>query len=192
MRSKIRSPVPQPFTAAHEKLARKYEHHLLLKMAGDGVGEAKSGWWIISNRPKAISLSVRRRRQQSVFTPFRRCGRSNSLSGVHSDEVEDILALDIALRRNEPSGMSIYRRRSTASWCTSSIRPFYVLCLPSGLHSEKRRGVHALKEQMLELLQQRGAQYPPSITSVICIKHRRRCRSSIGERSDQQHESGDR
>ena len=57
--------------------------------------------------------------------------------------------------------MSIYRRRSTASWCTSfPLRPFYVLCLPSGLHSEKGVDVHALKEQMLELLQQRGAQYP--------------------------------
>ncbi len=161
-------------------------------MAGDGVGEAKSCWWIISNRPRAISLSVRRRKEQSVFTPFRRCGRSNSLSGCHSDEVEDILALDIALRRNDTNGMSIYRRRSTASWCTSSIRPFYVLCLPSGLHREKRRGCHALKEQMLELLQQRGAQYPANITSVICIKHRRRCRSFIAKRSDQQYESGDR
>ncbi|XPE64803.1 hypothetical protein ACNKHU_13125 [Shigella flexneri] len=29
----------------------------------------------------------------------------------------------------------ISRRRSTASWCTSSLRPFYVLCLPGGLRA---------------------------------------------------------
>ena len=35
-----------------------------------------------------------------------------------------------------------------------------MLCIPSGLHREKGVDAHALKEQMLELLHERGAQYP--------------------------------
>ena len=90
------------------------------------------GWWIISNRPKAISLSVRRRKAAKRFytvSPLRaqqfvirRCipmksktfWRWISLCGVTT-----------------PSGMSIYRRRSTASWCTSSITA--ILCAMSSI-----------------------------------------------------------
>lgn len=59
----------------------KYEHHLLLKWRAMASVKPNRGWWIISNRPRAISLSVRRRKAAKRFTPFRRCGRSNSLSG---------------------------------------------------------------------------------------------------------------
>ncbi len=33
-------------------------------------------------------------------------------------------------------------------------------CVPSGLRGEKGADSHALKEQMLEILNQRGAEYP--------------------------------
>ncbi len=161
-------------------------------MAGDGLVKPNRGWWIISNRPRAISFLYAGGRQQSVFTPFRRCGRTIRYQAVHSDEVEDILALDILCGVTTPSGMSIYRRRSTASGAQALLRPFYVLCLPSGLHLKKGVDVHALKEQMLELLQQAARNTLPNITSVICIKHRRRAEVLSRERSDQQYESGDR
>ena len=80
---------------------------------------------------------------------------------MHSDEVEDILALDIALRRNDTEWYEHLPPEIDSQLVHKALlRPFYVLCLPSGLHSEKGVDVHALKEQMLELLQQRGAQYP--------------------------------
>ncbi|XNN30249.1 hypothetical protein ACLK2F_12000 [Escherichia coli] len=63
---------------------------------------------------------------------FAAAGAAIRYQAVHSDEVEDILALDIALRgATTPSGMSIYRRRSTASWCTSSITA--ILCAMSSI-----------------------------------------------------------
>ncbi len=110
---------------------------------------------------------------------------------MHSDEVEDILALISLCGVTTPSGMSIYRRRSKPTGAQALLRPFYVLCLPSGYIVKKGVDVHALKEQMLELLSSAARNTLPSITSVICIKHRDVAEVLSRERSDQQHESGD-
>jgi D-lactate dehydrogenase len=40
----------------------KYEHHLLLKMAGDGIEEAQAWLTEFFKPPKAISLPVRRKK----------------------------------------------------------------------------------------------------------------------------------
>lgn len=59
----------------------KYEHHLLLKMAGDGVGEAKS--WLVDYFKQAEGdfFVCTPEEGSKAFLPFRRCGRNDSLSG---------------------------------------------------------------------------------------------------------------
>ena len=79
----------------------KYEHHLLLKMAGDGIAEAQNWLSRFFKTAEGISSPVHLRREQSVPAPFCRCGAAIRYQAVHSEEVEDILALDIALRRND-------------------------------------------------------------------------------------------
>ena len=71
-------------------------------MAGDGVGEAKS--WLVDYFKQAegdFFCLYAGGRQQSVLHRFAAAGAAIRYQAVHSDEVEDILALDIALRRND-------------------------------------------------------------------------------------------
>lgn len=110
----------------------KYEHHLLLKMAGDGVGEAKS--WLVDyfkqaegdffvctpeEGSKAFYTVSPLRAQQFVI---RRCIPMKSKTFWHWISLCGVTT---------PNGMSIYRRRSTASWCTSSIMA--ILCAMSSI-----------------------------------------------------------
>ncbi|VFT68568.1 D-lactate dehydrogenase [Escherichia coli] len=119
----------------------KYEHHLLLKMAGDGVGEAKS--WLVDYFKQAegdFFVCTPEEGSKAFLHRFAAAGAAIRYQAVHSDEVEDILALDIALRRNDTEWYEHYRRTSTASWCTSSITA--ILCAMSSIRitSLKRRG----------------------------------------------------
>ena len=80
----------------------KYEHHLLLKMAGDGVGEAKS--WLVDYFKQAegdFFVCTPEEGSKAFLHRFAAAGAAIRYQAVHSDEVEDILALDIALRRND-------------------------------------------------------------------------------------------
>jgi len=80
---------------------------------------------------------------------------------VHSDEVEDILALDIALRRNDADWFETLPDEIRASL---SHRLYYGHFFCHVFHQDyivkKGVDVHALKAQMLEILQARGAEYP--------------------------------
>ncbi|MCR4252393.1 D-lactate dehydrogenase, partial [Escherichia coli] len=79
----------------------KYEHHLLLKMAGDGVGEDKS--WLVDyfNQAEGDFFVCKPEGGSKAFLHrFSAAGAALRYQAVHSDEVEDILALGIALRRN--------------------------------------------------------------------------------------------
>ena len=80
----------------------KYEHHLLLKMAGDGVGEAKA--WLVDYFKQAegdFFVCTPEEGSKAFLHRFAAAGAAIRYQAVHSDEVEDILALDIALRRND-------------------------------------------------------------------------------------------
>ena len=70
-------------------------------MAGDGIAEAQNWLSEFFKTAEGISSPVHLRREQSVPAPFCRCGAAIRYQAVHSEEVEDILALDIALRRND-------------------------------------------------------------------------------------------
>ncbi len=148
-------------------------------MAGDGVGEAKS--WLVDYFKQAEGDFF-------VCTPEEGSKAFYTVSPLRAQQF--VIRLCIPMKSKTfwrwislcgvttPNGMSIYRRRSTASWCKALLRPFYVLCLPSGLHREKRRGC-ACAERTDAGTASAAWRAIPSITSVICIKHRKRCRSFI-------------
>lgn len=70
-------------------------------MAGDGVGEAKS--WLVDYFKQAEGdfFVCTPEEGSKAFYRFAAAGIMIRYQAVHSDEVEDILALDIALRRND-------------------------------------------------------------------------------------------
>lgn len=80
---------------------------------------------------------------------------------VHSDEVEDIVALDVALRRNDRKW---FERLPESIDKQISHKLYYGHFMCHVFHQDyivrKGNNCTALEHEMLELLDQRGAQYP--------------------------------
>lgn len=91
---------------------------------------------------------------------FAAAGAAIRYQAVHADEVEDILALDIALRRNDTEWYE-HMPPEIDSQLVHKLYYGHFMCYV--FHQDyivKRRGCTCAKEQMLELLHERGAQYP--------------------------------
>ena len=131
-------------------------------MAGDGVGEAKS--WLVDYFKQAegdFFVCTPEEGSKAFLHRFAAAGAAIRYQAVHSDEVEDILALDIALRRNDTEWYEHLPPEMDAG-LRAPVYYGHFMCYVSHQDYIVKKGVdvHALKEQMLELLRQRGAQYP--------------------------------
>ncbi|MFG0517392.1 D-lactate dehydrogenase [Kluyvera intermedia] len=140
----------------------KYEHHLLLKMSGEGIDEAQA--WLAEYFKTAegdFFACTPEEGSKAFLHRFAAAGAAIRYQAVHADEVEDILALDIALRRNDTEWFEhlppeindklVYKLYYGHFMCHVFHQDYIV-----------KKGVdpHDLKEQMLVLLRERGAQYP--------------------------------
>lgn len=140
----------------------KYEHHLLLKMSGDGIAEAQN--WLtdfFQHHEGDFFVCTPEEGNKAFLHRFAAAGAAIRYQAVHADEVEDILALDIALRRND----SDWFEQLPAEIDSQLVHKLYYghfMCHVFHQDYIVKKGVdsHALKAQMLALLKQRGAQYP--------------------------------
>ncbi|QDY41420.1 D-lactate dehydrogenase [Candidatus Pantoea soli] len=140
----------------------KFEHHLMLKMSGEGVAEAQAylqeyfreggGEFFVCDAKEGAHAFLHR---------FAAAGAAVRYHAVHADEVEDILALDIALRRNDEAwfeqlppefDQDLLHRLYYGHFFCHVFHQDYIV--------KKGVDVHALKERMLAILNQRGAEYP--------------------------------
>ncbi len=139
-----------------------YEHHLILKMHDDGIDEAASylqqffaacdGDYFVCDEREARIAGLHR---------FAAAGAAIRYQAVHQDKVEDMLALDIALRRNEQDWFENLPPELDEKILH---RLYYGHFLCHVLHQDyivkKGVDVKALKKAMLALLDRRGAEYP--------------------------------
>lgn len=140
----------------------KYEHHLLLKMSGDGITEAQT--WLAEYFKTAegdFFACTPEEGNKAFLHRFAAAGAAIRYQAVHADEVEDILALDIALRRNDTEWFE-HLPPEIDSKLVHKLYYGHFMCHVFHQDYIVKKGVdaHALKEQMLELLRARGAQYP--------------------------------
>ncbi|QXA49077.1 D-lactate dehydrogenase [Enterobacter cancerogenus] len=140
----------------------RYEHHLLLKMAGDGIAEAQT--WLTEFFKTAdgdFFACTPEEGSKAFLHRFAAAGAAIRYQAVHSDEVEDILALDIALRRNDTEWFE-HLPPEFDSKLVHKLYYGHFMCYVFHQDYIVKKGVdaHALKEQMLTLLRARGAQYP--------------------------------
>jgi D-lactate dehydrogenase (quinone) len=80
----------------------RFEHHLMLKMCGGGIGEARQN--LRSNLPSATGdffECTTAEAAKAFLHRFVAAGAAVRYRAVHERDVEDIVALDIALRRND-------------------------------------------------------------------------------------------
>lgn len=140
----------------------KYEHHLLLKMAGDGIAEAQS--WLSEFFKTAegdFFACTPEEGSKAFLHRFAAAGAAIRYQAVHADEVEDILALDIALRRNDTEWFEKLPPEID-SQLVHKLYYGHFMCYVFHQDYIVKKGVdaHALKAQMLALLKARGALYP--------------------------------
>ena len=140
----------------------KYEHHLILKMGGEGVEEARAflkeyfathgGAFFECNAEETQAAMLHRFAVASAAIRYR---------SVHDDEVEDLVALDIALRRDDRDWFEtlppeidnkIIHKLYYGHFMCHVFHQDYII--------KKGNDCMALEHEMLHLLDQRGAQYP--------------------------------
>ncbi len=140
----------------------RYEHHLILKMHDGGIEEAarllpellegKDADFVTCSPQEAKIAGLHR---------FAAAGAAVRYGHVHANEVEDILALDIALRRNDRDWEEKLPPEITDKLVT---KIYYGHLMCHVFHHDyvvkKGEDPKAIKAAMLKLLDERGAEYP--------------------------------
>lgn len=140
----------------------QYEHHLILKMRDGGVAEARTFLKaFFAGREGDFFECTAREGKLASLNRFAAAGAAIRYQNVHRGEVEDILALDIALKRNERNWLELLPKHISDKLVH---RLYYGHFFCHVLHQDyivkKGVDVAALKAEMLKLLDQRGAEYP--------------------------------
>lgn len=140
----------------------RYRHHLILKMRDGGIEEA-SGYLKshFKSRDGDFFECTDREAKIAGLHRFAAAGAAVRYMAIHRNEVEDILALDIALRRNDREW---YERlpKEIEDKLVSKLYYGHFMChvLHQDYIVKKGNDPKALKADMLKILDQRGAEYP--------------------------------
>ena len=141
----------------------KYEHHLIVKMGGKGVQEAHEflktyfcdatkGGYFECNAEETQAAMLHRFAVASAAIRYR---------AIHEKEVEEIVALDVALRRNDNEWFEVLPPEIDNK---ISHKLYYGHFMCHVFHQDyivkKGYDCETLEHDMLKLLDQRGAQYP--------------------------------
>lgn len=140
----------------------RYEHHLILKMADNGIAEAaaflkeyfqnKKGSYFCCNDKEAEAAMLHR---------FATAGAATVYRSVHSKTVEDLVALDIALRRNDKQWFETLPDSISQHFIHKLYYGhFFCSVFHQDYLAKKGTDCSKVEEEMLVILDQRGAQYP--------------------------------
>jgi len=153
---------PDHLPARMRSFRDRFEHHLILKMAGTGIAQAAA--YLASLFPSASGdfFECSPAEADKAFRHrFVAAGAAMRYRAVHARDCEDIVALDIALRQNDMNWFEALPRE---------VREQLHLALYYGhffchvFHQDYivRKGcdVEALKRRLCQLLDERGAEYP--------------------------------
>jgi D-lactate dehydrogenase len=156
----------------------KYEHHLMLKMSGPSIDEARS--FLKSIFPSAQAAEARSylesafpsaqgaffectddEGEKAFLHRFAAAGAAIRYRAIHRREVEDIVALDVALRRNDPNWFETLPE-DVARPITHKLYYGHFFC--HVFHQDyivsKGHNTTEVEHRMWKLLDARGAQYP--------------------------------
>lgn len=140
----------------------RFEHHLILKARDGGIAETQAYLdQAFADSEADYFACTPREGKIAGLHRFAAAGAAIRYQNVHTAEVEDILALDIALKRNERDWLETLPPRINDQILH---RLYYGHFMCHVLHQDYivRKGVDvkALKAEMLALLEKRGAEYP--------------------------------
>lgn len=154
--------LPQHLPQSIRDYRDRYEHHLILKMADDGIAEAetflksyfqqKNGNFFRCNEQEAEAAMLHR---------FAAAGAATTYRNAHCDKVENIIALDVALRRNDSEWFETLPESINQHFIHKMYYGhFFCHVFHQDYIAKKGTDCTKVEDEMLVLLDQRGAQYP--------------------------------
>ncbi len=141
---------------------RRFEHHLILRMAGDGVAEARNLLKSVFPTTNGDFIECTKDEGEKAFLHrFAVAGASIRYRALHREVVDDFVALDVALRRNdddwdEKLPPELDARITGVSYCGH----FFCHVFHRDYFLRKGEDPIAFERDMLAYLDTRGAEYP--------------------------------
>jgi D-lactate dehydrogenase (quinone) len=153
---------PQHLPARMVRWRDRFRHHLILKMSGAGIAEAArylrtvfpsiSGDFFECTNEEATKALLHRFVAAAAAVRYRL---------IHDVEVEDIVALDVALRRNERRWFEVLPQDVTAQiHMALYYGHFFCHVFHQDYIVRKNCSSRALEHRLCQLLDARGAEYP--------------------------------
>ncbi|MGF6767564.1 D-lactate dehydrogenase [Paraburkholderia sp. GAS199] len=141
---------------------KKFDHHLLLKVSAEGADEARSFLnQYFDNATGSYFECTAAEGEKAFLHRFAAAGAANRYRALHEQTVENILALDIALPRNN---MDWFERLPEEIEEPIMIKLYYGHFLCHVFHQDyivkKGHDCMAIEHKMWKLLDNRGAEYP--------------------------------
>lgn len=140
----------------------RFEHHLMLKVSGalaDETEQLLSG--VLAHDDGAFFRCIGSEGSKAFLNRFACAGAAVRFRAVHPESVEDIVPLDIALRRND---MDWFERLPPELDKPCLHKLYYGHFLCHVMHQDyivrKETDCRAFEERLLEILVRRGARYP--------------------------------
>jgi D-lactate dehydrogenase len=151
--------IPDPLPERVVEWRDHFEHHLILRVNGDMAEETEG--FLDACFPDAWFRCTADEAERAMLHRFAAAGAGVRYQTIHHDEVEDILALDIALARNDRDWFEQLPESITNDLVH---RLYYGHFFCNVFHQDyvfrKGADVAAHKARMLEILDERGAEYP--------------------------------
>jgi len=140
----------------------RYEHHLLLRMGGTGIAEARSYLATLFPSAQGDMFECTADEGKAAFLHrFAVAGAAVRYRAIHAREVEDIVALDIALRRNDRDWVETLPPDLDAKIAKKLYYGhFFCHVFHQDYVVKKGHDCMAVEHEMWRLLDQRGAEYP--------------------------------
>lgn len=153
---------PQHLPKRMNEFRDRYEHHLLVRMGGAGIAEARA--YFTSLFPSAtgdVFECTADEGKAAFLHRFAVAGAAVRYRAIHAREVEDIVALDIALRRNDSDWVEVLPPEMDAQ-IEKKLYYGHFFCHVFHQDYVAKKGADCLKleHEMWALLDKRGAEYP--------------------------------
>jgi D-lactate dehydrogenase (quinone) len=140
----------------------RFEHYLILKMAGPGIAEAAAYLRSVFPRASGDFFECTDEEATKAFLHrFVAAGAAIRFQSVHRHQVEDIVALDIALRRNDRVWFEVLPE-DVSGQISHALYYGHFFCHVFHQDYVVRKGCDAgaIKQRLCEILDTRGAEYP--------------------------------
>ena len=139
---------------------KQFEHHLMLRVEEKSAGETEALLQELFGR-EGWFLCDAAEAKKAMLHRFVAAGAAVRYQAVHEDEVEDIVALDIALRRNDEEWLEKLPPKLEKD-IVAKLYYGHFFCHVFHQDYIVRKGsdTKLLKQELLQLLDQRGAEYP--------------------------------